>query len=180
MIAQRVTPLPRMWIFLLGFYLLWSAAGWCWLGSWFLKGKSIHVRYHHIVLILILIFTWVGYRFYQVNPPIQESEDSFNEQAAHFIASHIPEKTGLVGVSPTTIQVSYYLMLDGIKWSRFYDRDRPEPIANAWVIVVNRSKFPSIDDVLTFQRLEDELDSTSAKSVFSYKRLTIYEVSARP
>ncbi len=180
LIAQRVTPLPRMWIFLLGFYLLWSAAGWCWLASLLVMGKRIPSRYQNILLILVLIFTWVGYRSYQLNPPVQESEESFNEQAAHFIASHIPEKTGLVGVSPTTIQVSYYLMLDGINWSRFYDRDRPEPIGNAWVVVVNRSKFPSVEHVLTFQNLIDDLDPTTACPIFTYKRLTIYEVAARP
>jgi hypothetical protein len=119
----------------------------------------------------------VGYRIYLQDSPIQDSEDSFNEQAANYITAHIPENTGLVGVSPTTIQVSYYLRKNGIDWDRFYDRDRPQPITHAWVVVVEKSRFPTVEDVLAFQRLDDDLDPISAKPVFTFKRLTIYDVT---
>jgi 4-amino-4-deoxy-L-arabinose transferase-like glycosyltransferase len=174
---QRVTPLPRMWIFLLGFYLLWSAAGWCALAAWLFRRKVISKRVAPVLFAIILLVTWVGYRIYLQDSPIQDSEDSFNEQAANYITAHIPENTGLVGVSPTTIQVSYYLRKNGIDWDRFYDRDRPQPITHAWVVVVEKSRFPTVEDVLAFQGLDDDLDPTSAKPVFTFKRLTIYDVT---
>lgn len=134
----------------------------------------------NLALVVIIAVTWLGYRYFQANPVLQDSEDSFNAMAAGFIADHIPVDMPLLGVSPTTIQVSYYLMMNGISYNRFYDRDRPEPITQAWVIVVNKSKFPAIENVLAFQRVDDELDADPAASIFSYKRLTIYEVSTKP
>jgi hypothetical protein len=177
LVVQRVTPLPRMWIFLLGFYLLWAAMGWCSLVSWFIQSRALPARSYPILFVVILLVTWAGYRFYLQHPPIQDSEESFNEQAARYIANRLPEKVGLVGVSPTIIQVSYYLRQNGIPSDLFYDRDRPQPIAHAWVVVVEKSRFPSVEEVLAFQRLEDDLNPATAKPVFSYKRLTIYDVT---
>lgn len=128
---------------------------------------------------MLVLTTWGGFSN-KLLPKASNIEESHNEQAAKFISQNIPADMALIGVAPTPIQVSYYLMQQGVPYNRFYDRSRPEELAAAWVIVVEKSKFPNLEDVLTHQYPQGVDEISSDKVLFMYKRLSIVEVKFQP
>ena len=99
---------------------------------------------------------------------------------ATYISDHITDGDTLVAVSPFTIQVGYYLKMNGIPFDRFYDRDRKGEIKHAMVIVADRSKFPTLQSVIDFQGLQDILDINRAELIYEYKRILVYSVPVLP
>jgi hypothetical protein len=48
------------------------------------------------------------------------------------------------------------------------------------VIVADRSKFPTLQKVVDFQRLNNILDIKQAELVYQYKRILVYSVPVLP
>ncbi len=177
--AQRVTPWPRVWLFLLVFYLLWAAAGWAALF------KLVRIRlnskiFQPVFLGAIILATLTGYIAYKNDATFSSPEKNITREIANYISDHITDEDTLVAVSPFTIQVGYYLQMDGIPFNRFYDRDRKGNIKHAMVIVADRSKFPTLQSVIDFQRLQNILDINQAELVYQYKRILVYSVPVLP
>ena len=178
-ILQRVTPWPRVWLFLLVFYLLWAAAGWVALIQFF--AAKISLKWVQPVflgaIILLTCFTYVAYR----NKPSFNPEEEYPmREVAEFVAANITATDTLVAVSPVTIQAGYYLTIQKIPFERFYDRDRKGDIKHAIVLVADRSKFPSLQSVVEFQQLQGILDTGKAELIHQYKRMSVYSVPVLP
>ena len=178
-ILQRVTPWPRVWLFLLVFYLLWAAAGWTALIQ--LLAVKISLKWVQPVflgaIILLTCFTYVAYR----NKPSFNPEEEYPmREVAEFVAANITAADTLVAVSPVTIQAGYYLTIQKIPFDRFYDRDRKGDIKHAIVLVADRSKFPSLESVVEFQQLQGILDTGKAELIHQYKRMSVYSVPVLP
>jgi hypothetical protein len=178
-ILQRVTPWPRVWLFLLVFYLLWVAAGWTALIH--LLPVKIALKWVPPVflgaIILLTCFTYVAYR----NKPSFNPEEEYPmREVAEFVAANITAADTLVAVSPVTIQAGYYLTIQKIPFDRFYDRDRKGGIKHAIVLVADRSKFPSLQSVVEFQQLQGILDTGRAELIHQYKRMSVYSVPVLP
>ncbi len=177
LVIQRVTPVPRIWLFLLVYYILLAIDGWVWFFTriWKTPNQSSYLKYAFITGMLVLT-AWGGFSD-KLLPKASNIEESHNEQAAKFISQNIPEDMAIIGVSPTPIQVSYYLMQLGIPYNRFYDRGHPQELSSAWVIVVDKSKFPTLTDVLTHQYPAGLDQVSEPEELFTYKRLHILLVS---
>ncbi len=178
-ILQRVTPWPRVWLFLLVFYLLWAAAGWTALIQLFMA--KITLKWVQPVflgaIILLTCFTYVAYRN---KPGFNPEEEYPMREVAEFVAENITSADTLVAVSPVTIQAGYYLTIQKIPFERFYDRDRKGDIKHAIVLVADRSKFPSLESVVEFQQLQGILDTDRAELIHQYKRMSVYSVPVLP
>ena len=177
--VQRVAPWPRVWLFLLVFYLLWSAAGW----TAFTKIAFARLQWKFLQPLLIgatLLLVILGFVAYKTDPIFNAPEESLTRNAARFVASIITDEDTLVAVSPVSIQVGYYLTMEGIPFDRFYNKARREPIQHAIVILAERSKFPTLDRVVEFQLLQDALDVQKAELLYGYKRMRVYSVPALP
>jgi 4-amino-4-deoxy-L-arabinose transferase-like glycosyltransferase len=177
-VLQRVTPWPRVWLFLLVFYLLWVSAGWMALIQFFTA--KITLKWLQPVFLcgiaLITLFIFVAYK----NKPSLNPEEEFPmQEVAEFVAQHITADT-LIAVSPVTIQAGYYLTIDKIPFERFYDRDRKGEIKHAIVLVADRSRFPTLQSVVEFQHLQEILDTSKAELIHQYKRMMVYSVPVIP
>ncbi len=175
---QRVTPWPRVWLFLLGFTLIWSAGGWVTCIYWLVNKRKSLSSFNRPVLIgaMVVIVGLTGIHYSNHMP---DNEVSHEQQAAEFIQTILQPDDTLVAVSPVPIQVGYYLSGMGIPYSRFYNRDRPHKINRAIMIFVERSKFPSLESVVSWQNLEGKVDLVGAKLLYQHKRVNIYAVPGK-
>jgi 4-amino-4-deoxy-L-arabinose transferase-like glycosyltransferase len=178
-ILQRVTPWPRVWLFLLVFYLLWAAAGWLELIRLFTAKITLKwvQPVFMWVIILLTLFVYVAFRN---KPSFNPTEDYPMQEVAEFVSNHITNEDTLVAVSPVTIQTGYYLTIENIPFERFYDRDRKGVIKHAIVLIADRSKFPSLQSVVEFQRLQGVLDTSKAELIHQYKQMLVYSVPVLP
>jgi 4-amino-4-deoxy-L-arabinose transferase-like glycosyltransferase len=178
-ILQRVTPWPRVWLFLLVFYLLWAAAGWLALIRLFTAKITLKwvQPVFMWVIILLTLFVYVAFRN---KPSFNPTEDYPMQEVAEFVSNHITNEDTLVAVSPVTIQTGYYLTIENIPFERFYDRDRKGVIKHAIVLIADRSKFPSLQSVVEFQRLQGVLDTSKAELIHQYKQMLVYSVPVLP
>jgi hypothetical protein len=176
-IAQRVAPWPRVWLFLLVFYLLWSAAGWSSLiGIALSKIRSSKLQIFFLVIICLTTVT--GYTAFLKDPEFSNPEKYLMKDVADFVTENITTEDTLVAVSPVPVRVGYYLMINGIPYEKFYNRDRKGAIQHAIVMVAENSKFPTLQKVIEFQKLNEKLDINKAVLLQSYKQVLIYSVPA--
>lgn len=178
-VAQRVTPWPRVWLFLLVFYLLWASAGWAALVKILIARLSWKVL-QPIFLGAAILATLAGYVSYKSDPTFNSPEKNITRSIANYISDHITDEDTLVAVSPFSITVGYYLKMNGVPFERFYDRDRKGEIKHAFVIVADRSKFPTLQSVIDFQRLQNTLDIKQAEQIYQHKRILVYSVPILP
>lgn len=185
LVLQRVTPTPRIWIYLEAFYLMFAAAGLVWLIDWVIRNsKAIQPQRIENILSfgILLIFIGIFANMLvtrQQNPVEIDRDRSPEEYAANYLANHLKPEDTLVATGPVDIETAYYLSLHGISFDRFYQRDHPVKIENAIVLLRENSKYKTPESVVNFFKLEEDLDLTAAELIFEYANVQIYSVPAR-
>ncbi|HEX9333607.1 MAG TPA: glycosyltransferase family 39 protein [Anaerolineales bacterium] len=183
LVLQRVTPLPRIWLYLEAFYLMFSVAGLVWLTDFSLR-KMIASPFTERILSLsiLLIFSGVFTNtliMRQQNPVLLDRDRSPEEYAANYLAAHLTAEDTIVATGPVDIQTAYYLSFHDISFDRFYQRDHPVKIQNALVMVRKNSKYKTPESVVKFFKLDQVLDLTAAELVFEYANVQIYSIPAK-
>lgn len=174
LVVQRVVPLARVWMFLLVFYILWAAAGLSYIIQW-LSPKIRLLRWAPSIIVFALVgVTLTGYLVKLTDPSYNLHETGFDYSAAKYIQENLTDQDTILAVAPGSIRVGYYLFQLGVPYSRYYDRARPEDINQAYIIVIEKSKYGTPESIITFHHLEDQLDITQAKLVFKQKRMEVY------
>jgi hypothetical protein len=178
-----VTPLPRIWLYLEAFYLIFVAAGLVWLVEWLLRhatrpSLSGKILAGTILLVFIGVFTSKVIARQQ-NPVYQDLDVLPESYAAEYLAAHLTPQDTLVANGPVDIQTAYYLSLHDIPFERFYQRDHPVKIENALVMVRTNSKFKTPQSVVEFFKLDQTLDMSQAKMVYEYASVQIYSIPAK-
>jgi hypothetical protein len=183
LLVQRVTPLPRIWLYLNAFYLMFAAAGWVWLVDWLARRRwqpqsaSIAIS---VGILLVLIGAFVNILIArQQNPVLQDRDRLPEEYAANYLAEHLRPEDTIVATGPADIQTAYYLSLHGISFERFYQRDHPVKIQNALVLLRKNSNYKTPESVVDYFKLGQSLDLGRAEQVFEYANLQIYSIPAR-
>ena len=183
LVVQRVTPLPRMWIYLEAFYLMFAAAGLVWLAQILLRvifGRPALEKVLAFTIMSIFIGVLVNTMIArQLNPALANRDRLPEEYAAEYLVDHLSPQDTIVATSPADIQTAYYLGLQGIPYDRFYQRDHPVDIQNALVILRRNSKYKTPESVAGFFKLEESLDLAAAQLVFEYANVEIYSVPAK-
>jgi len=182
-VIQRVTPLPRIWLYLEVFYLMFAAAGLVWLAELLvsrflappLAQKTLSTA---ILLIFIGVFTNALIIRHQ-NPVFQDLDLLPEAYAANYLADHLTAADTLVATGPVDIQTAYYLSLHNIPFERFYQRDHPVKIQNAFVMVRQTSKYKTPESVLDFFNLDQVLDVSRSELVYEYASVQIYAIPAK-
>lgn len=183
--VQRVTPTPRIWIYLEAFYLMFAAAGLVWLVDLFLHwSKAVRPSSIERVLSFGVLFLFIGIFANgliarQQNPVETDRDRSPEAYAADYLAQHLQPEDTLVATGPVDIETAYYLSLRGVSFDRFYKRDHPVEIQNALILTRENSKYKTPESVVKFFKLEQELDLTAAELVFEYANVQVYSVPAR-
>lgn len=182
LIVQRVTPTPRIWLYLEVFYLMFAAAGLVWLVDWSV-GRIVEARFAERIVsfTLLVIFTGVfaNVLISQQRFLAKVDNRSPEEYAATYLADHLQPEDTLVATSPVDIETAYYLSLHGIPFERFYKRDHPVEIQNAILLVRKNSKYTTPESVVNFFKLEEELDVPAAELVFEYANVQVYSIPAK-
>lgn len=182
---QRVTPTPRIWLYLEVFYLMFAAAGLVWLVDLLIRASKAlqpqrveKILSFGILLVFIGIFANVMIARQQ-NPVEMDRDRSPEAYAADYLADHLKPEDTLVATGPVDIETAYYLSLHGISFDRFYKRDHPAKIQNALVLTRENSKYKTLESVVSFFELGQALDVAAAELVFEYANVQIYSVPAR-
>ena len=180
---QRVSPLPRLWIYLEAFYLMFAAAGLIWLVEFPLRktaGSAFSERLLSIVIPLIFLGALAGMFNARAQNPVFADLDLLPEAyAAEYIADHLRPEDTIVATGPVDIQTAYYLSLHGISFDRFYKRDHPVELQNALVMLRKNSKYKTPESVVNFFKLDQTLDLSAAELVFEYASVQIYSIPTR-
>ncbi len=184
-LLQKVAALPRIWGYLEMFYLFFSAAGLAWAASKVLallwrKDDMREKTLNSLVLVIALL------AFTNITIKTQNKEMRANRAhssafyVADYIATHISEDDTVVAVAPTDIQIAYYLLVEGIPYEVFYQRDHPKKMENAFVLVRTRGEYNinTLEKVLDFYELNDSLDVDAGNLVFDYGPLFVYSIPA--
>jgi hypothetical protein len=181
MALQRVVPLPRVWLFIEAFYMLFAAAGLVWALEFLLgylptfRFKSALTPTLTVLLALgTLINTLGGWR-----TSIVQENDSPEEFAAAYILENIQPDDTIIALPPVDIQTAYYLLIQGIPFDRFFQRDHPSEIKKALVLVRTNAKDDTLKSVLNYYELAPNFLLGRATLVYEYGPLQIYSVPAR-
>lgn len=183
LLVQRVTPLPRIWLYLEAFYLMFAASGLVWLAAWLLRRVVKPQSAEKILsfsILLILAAAFVNILIARAQNPVLQDRDRLPEEyAANFLAEHIQPQDIIVAAGPTDIQTAYYLSLHGMPFDRFYQRDHPVEIQNALVLLRTNSKYKTPESVVNYFNLDQALNLSMAKKIFEYASVEIYSVPAK-
>jgi hypothetical protein len=183
LVLQRVSPLPRIWIFLEAFYLIFAAAGLIWLIDLALRmiaGPTLSGRMLSFAIPLVFITAFANMLITRAQNPVYQDLDLLPEAyAAEYIAEHLNPEDTIVATGPVDIQTAYYLSLHEVSFDRFYKRDHPVEIQNALVILRKNSKYKTPESVVNFFRLDQTLDLSAAELVFEYASVQIYSIPTK-
>lgn len=181
LVLQRVTPLPRMWLYLQAFYFLFAAAGLVWLADLLLRkiaGPLWTERILSFGILLMVIAAWTNILTSRQQSVIMNRGPLPEEFAANYIVDHIEPEDTIVATGTVHIRTAYHLIIQGIPFDRFYRRGQPG-IQNALVLLRTNSKEDTPEKVLEFFKLTSALDLASAELVYEYGKLQVYSIPAK-
>jgi 4-amino-4-deoxy-L-arabinose transferase-like glycosyltransferase len=181
MLLQRVVPLPRVWLFLEAFYMIFAAAGLVWLADMLLQ-KGVNSRLRDGILAAAILLFVAGYLVSSIQglrATNAQENDLPEEFAAAYIQDHIQPADTLIALPPIDIQTAYYLTIHGIPFERFYQPDHPLEIQNALVVLRTNSKNNIPQKVLDVYGLTPGFNLSAAELVFEYGPIQIYSIPAR-
>ena len=185
LILQRVAPLERMWSYLETFYLIFSAAGLAWFVFITIKKLTNEQTAEKVIAVVTVLIVLASFTYTTITTQnkraILDRTVAPEQKAAEYLIQHLTENDTIVATSPTDIQTAYYLMVNGVHYDVFYQRDHPVEIKNALVIVRTRGDFKrkTLESVLEFYKLTDTLNSDTGQIVFEYGPLQIHSIPAR-
>ena len=183
LVLQRVSPLPRIWIYLEAFYLMFAAAGLIWLVELPLRrfaGPVLIGRVLSAAIPLVFTAALVNTLIARGQNPVFLDRDLLPEAyAADYLAENLAPEDTIIATGPVDIQTAYYLSLQGIPFDRFYKRDHPVEVQNALVMLRKNSRYKTPESVVDFFKLDQRLDLSAAELVFEYASVQIYSIPAR-
>lgn len=179
-LIQRVVPLARVWLFLLAFYLIWSAAGVVMAARLLTARIRIPAIVSPVAAGMLVISVLSVYISILNHPRTDQSDPGIDYSAATYLEAHLTDQDTVLAVAPGSIRVGYYLLQKDIPYSRFYDRARPVSISQGYILVIERSKYATPESILTFHHLEKEITPEEFTLVFKQKRMAIYRFENQP
>jgi len=173
LVWQRIAPWPRIWLFLLPIFLIWSAAGIMYLyesaKSWRVGGGNIAM-----FLILVLVVAWsiasmqrlyIGY----------SSGPGVLEQITYFLEDYLQPEDVVVVSPPDDAALWYYFDYQDIPDDYFF-RGENVPSQDA-VVVVNKAENQTLLEVLHRRDFPVTLfDLDTASVIKEQGRIVLYQL----
>jgi hypothetical protein len=184
LLIQRVTPWPRVWLFLLPFVLIWSAGGWVGLfrmlkiprlDVWRPAGEIIYI------LAVVGLAAWLSFAVYQaqsIGKPARafSSATSDEEAIAIYLKSSLQAGDVVASAIPFNYPLRYYFLRNQLSPDYFYKKTDSPNFVRAYVIV-SRGYNQTLDQVLAYTRLGEAVrDAGQARLVYHYRQTDIYEI----
>ena len=177
LLVQRVAPWPRIWLFLLPFFIIWITAGIIGLFNLLIaKLPKSELLKHLIWSILIVIRLLAG----MVRTYPQYSEKIFSkgeiEQVADFLQDYLQDGDVVVVTSPDTVVLKYYLMRINID-KEFTELTKGKEVTRS-IVVVNQAIGHTLEYVLDRRSFLDDVQIASAEEIYQSRRFILYQLSS--
>jgi len=184
LVIQKVAPLPRVWIYLELFCLIFAAAGLVWIIDMSAKkfaGEIFSARLLPTAILLFTITVCINLVMKTQSPAALAERTQLPEKyAADYLASHLKPGDTILALAPIDMRAAYHLKINGVPYDVFYQRDHPLEFQNALVIVRGREQLNTPQEVIEFFQLRPKLDPASAELVYEYGELQIYAIPVKP
>ena len=175
LLIQRVAPWPRIWLFLLPFFVIWISAGIIGLFETILQ-KSSYSEYLILALVGVFIALPLILGLVRNYPQYDQKLHSKGvvEEVADFLEQDLDPKDVVVVTSPDTIVLKYYLSrLDIPKEATELSKGKDFQRA---IVVVNRGYGQTLDYVLERRSFRDDVDLATAEEIYKSNRFTLYQL----
>lgn len=175
LVVQRVAPWPRIWLFLLPFFVIWISAG-------ILGLIEILFRYiprgdllsHLMVGLLIVLPLSAGLviNYPQFAQKLHAKGEI--EVLADFLGEYLQPEDVVVVTSPDTIVLKYYLSRIGLE--KEYTELEKGKSFNRAIIVVNQALGQTMEYVLERRNFMDDVDLSAVEEIYNSRRFIIYQL----
>ena len=176
LVLQRVAPFPRVWIFLEIFYMIFAGAGLVWLLEIITRQVPSTNKFIPAIVLLMVFSVFMSRYFSTRELSIAASKDFPEQHAAEYLTSHLKDGDRILSVAPVDMQTAYYLYLNGIPYSVFYQKDHPSTIENAVIILRKNTQYNTPERVLEYYHLSSQFNINSSVLVYQYGPLNIFSV----
>jgi hypothetical protein len=170
-------------MYLDAFYLIFAAGGLVWLVELilnrFIRSEHTDRIVSTAVLLIMLISITNIYQETQQGSLVPNQGDLPEQYAAQYLATHLDAQDKVLSVSPVDIQTAYYLYLHGIPYDVFYQRDRPDPVENAVIVLRTNSKYNTPEEVLKFFQVAENFNLGSAQLIYAYGPVQVFSIPAK-
>jgi len=174
-IAQRVSPPPRTWLFLGPVMCCLSACGWA---EW-ISRTGIR-RYHRVLLgaLLLVAGLWPVFNIIR-NESILTSQETGSFPDAQQIVSDLADELRpdepVVAISPASAPLVYYALRQGVARRHF---DPAPASARSAIVVVERNPRQQIEDVLHQLQISSRFTPESAVLLKQYPGAEVFRISS--
>jgi preprotein translocase subunit Sss1 len=175
LVVQRVAPWPRIWLFLLPFFVIWIVAGLYGLISLIFRNipKSEFIGNLVLAVMVLLPVTAGIVRTYpQYNEKLISKGEV--EQVADFLDTYLEEGDVVVVTSPDTVVLKYYLLRLGIS-KEFTELVKGKEFSRA-IVVVNVAYGQTLGYVLERRSFQDDVLLSSVEEIYRTKRFILYQL----
>lgn len=181
LIIQHVAPWPRVWLFLLPYFIIWTCAGLVGLCRMALSGKLVHFyRQASLAMVILSLLgtALLGWGVYRLNAVDKNNESgAFREaqQMATYLKGALQPGDIILTMIPTNYPLRYYFMRQGIPTKYFYQSaDRPT-FTRAFVIT-SLMYGQTVENIIQDKGLTDILNAASANIIQQYPESILSEI----
>jgi uncharacterized membrane protein len=177
-LIQRVAPWPRIWIFLLPFFVVWISAGYIGLFDLFFERSKLRNKLTGTLvglLITIPLIMGIMRNYPQFDQKLHSKGTV--EEVADFLKQDLGSEDVVVVTSPDTIVLKYYLRRSGVS-KEASELSKGKEFQRA-IVVVNKGHGQTLDYVLERRSFLDDVDLSSAEEIYNSNRFTLYQLSGR-
>jgi hypothetical protein len=175
LLIQRVAPWPRIWLFLLPFFVIWISAGI--IGLFELVFRRIP-RSDSLMVGLIGFFIAVPLisglmrNYTQYDQKLHSQGEV--ELLADYLQDYLQPNDVVVVTSPDSVVLKYYLRRNGLA-KEFTELKKGKLFERA-IVVVNQAQGQTLEYVLERRQFLDDVNIASGDEIFRSKRFILYQL----
>jgi len=175
LLVQRVAPWPRIWLFLLPFFVIWISAGIIGLFELVFRriprGDSLMVGLIGI-LIAVPLITGLMRNYPQYDQKLHSQGEV--EKVADFLKDYLQPADVVVVTSPDTVVLKYYLRRNGLA-KEFTELEKGKSFEKA-IVVVNQAQGQTLEYVLKRRNYLDDVNIASVDEIYRSRRFILYQL----
>ncbi len=175
LLVQRVAPWPRIWLFLLPFFVIWISAGIIGLFELVFRriprGDSLMVGLIGFLIAVPLISSLMR-NYTQYDQKLHSQGEV--ELVADYLQDYLQPNDVVVVTSPDTVVLKYYLRRNGLA-KEFTELEKGKLFERA-IVVVNQAQGQTLEYVLERRQFLDDVNIASVDEIFRSRRFTLYQL----
>jgi len=175
LLIQRVAPWPRIWLFLLPFFVIWITAGIVGLFSLVpvkFEKSELLVRGLTISVVVCVLAAGLIRTYPQFTEKLFAKGEI--EQVADYLEDFLQQGDVVVITSPDTVVLKYYLMRNNLP-NEFTELVQNKDV-NRSIVVVNQALGQTLEYVLERRSYQDDVELALAEEVYRSRRFIIFQI----